>query len=208
MAITQTRMIALIRIADNLKNQLLTLQSALSDTYTTLPPNPTTSDFLYALQTIQNIKNSISIPPADLETLADERAHFKLHASRNDRLAKRARQRRTGEPSTASLTAPDKITSRPGPFALSTAISPRPAKNPQQLTGAARPYSTIRPLSADELSTHINMDLVAQKLAINAQHARYNMPEPYADPYNDAEPLLPEHGGTPETESAPDDSLF
>ena len=177
MAITQTRMIALLTIAETFKNELLARQRGIADILSEIPPDAPRESLLRAAQLIQTYNSELSLPPAALDTLATERAHFKLHASRNDRLARKARQRRGSPIDAPSATAPERL-----------------------LTKASSPFTrTFTPPTST---------LAAQKLSYNAQYARYNMPAPYLDPYNDAEPLLPEHGGTPESESAPDDSLF
>jgi hypothetical protein len=178
MAITQTRMIALLTIAETFKNELLARQRGIADILSEVPPDAPRESLLRAAQLIQTYNSELSLPPAALDTLATERAHFKLHASRNDRLARKARQRRGSPIDAPSTTAPDKITPRSSIF---------PPKGGGTI---------ITPASA----------LAAQKLSYNAQYARYNMPAPYLDPYNDAEGLLPEHGGTPESD--PDNELF
>lgn len=173
MAISQTRMIALLTIAETFKNELLTRQRAIADILSDIPLNAPRESLLRAAQLIQTYNSELSLPPAALDTLATERAHFKLHATRNERLARKARLRRGATLDATSTTSPPTIGQHSRPSPLPT-IS----------------------------------DLAAQKLSYNAQYARFNMPAPYADPYNESEPLLPEHGGSPENESDPDAALF
>lgn len=117
MAITQTRMIALLTIAETFKNELLARQRGIADILSEIPPDAPREALLRAAQLIQTYNSELSLPPAALDTLATERAHFKLHAARNDRLARKARQRRGSPIDAPSATAPERLlTKASSPF--------------------------------------------------------------------------------------------
>lgn len=163
MAITQTRMLTLLAISERLKNFLSLSQSQTSFIISSLSPDPSREELLSAIQSIQTLNASISIPSADIETLAIERAHFKANANRNERLARKARQRRGVPPNSPSSTAPTTLS--PAPLHLS-----QPSPSP--------------------------LSLSARKLSLNQTYEQFDMPPPYADPYDNSEPLLPEHDET------------
>lgn len=174
MAIAQTRLIALIGIAEAFKAALLERQRGIEAIIAELPAGPSVGDALRALQLIQQLNNDLSFSPAHLETLLTEKAHFKLHAGRNARLAKKARQRRGSGPGAGpSATAPQVIGA-----GQTTAYY---AQTPQAARGEAEPASPAAP------------SLSALKLTINAHHKAFRMSAPYADPYDDSEPLRPGH---------------
>lgn len=183
MPIAQSRMLDLIRIADTFKGQTLTTQRLISETIRALSPRPSTDELLAAIQTIQHINNAVHFAPSDLETLATERAHFRLNKSRNTRLAAKARLKRGAPLESAGTTAPPTIGTPPNPNA--------------PLRGVAARFAL---LPDSDLAPHIDLPLAERKIAINAAHSTHNMPLPYPDPYDGA-PLAPEHGGP-----TPDDS--
>jgi hypothetical protein len=160
MAITQSRMIELIRIADALTTTILFHKEQIYSIITALPQDLPRDDLISAVRSIQTLTHSLSISPSHLNTLAAERAHFKLNARRNDRIAKKARQRRGVALDAISATAPQSLTSKPTPQPDLPAI--------------------VHSLSS-------------RKIEINKIHKKFNMPEPYSNPHNDTEPLLPEH---------------
>jgi len=207
MAITQTRMLALIKIADDFKDQLLFINRTISSTIREIPPAPTFDDLLSAIQALQNINNSITINPNAMEILATEKAHFKQNATRNSRMAMKARLRRaTGDDKDSCLelasprnTAPASI-SRHVPagyeafFEKSTAgaINPAPQQT-QHYTGAAAPFSKVEILSDEQLSDFTDIKLASQKVEINKFCESKKMPPYYADVYDDTVPLADDH---------------
>lgn len=213
MAISQTRMLALIKIADDFKSQLLFFNRTISSAIRDLPPSPTPADLLSTIQQIQNINNSLTLSPIALETLATEKAHFKQNAARNARMALKARLKRGQdlEHVAPRSTAPDAISLRaPKDFetffdkSTKTAL-PRQAPTTQIYSGAAAPYSQIAPLPDDQLP---DLNLANHKIEINNFCKKRNAPEPYPDPYDDSIPLTLDHKihlGLPIDE---DDSLF
>lgn len=158
MPISQSRVITLIQIAETFKTELLTRQRAITAIISDIPPDAPRESLLRAVQLIQTYNSELTLSPAALDTLSTERAHFKLHAKRNARLAANARKRK----------------------------------------GKLSPATT---LSTSKLAS----PLAARKLDLNATYKQFNMPEPYPDPHNDSEPLLPEHSGDA---SATDNTQF
>lgn len=220
MAISQTRMLALIKIADDFKDQILSLNRLISSTIRELPPSPSPAELLATIQMIQNINNGISLSPQALEILATEKAHFKQNATRNSRMAMKARLKRAqGDDRSLDAipprhTAPASI-SRHVPagydafFQKSTAgaISTTPQQT-QIFTGAAAPFSQIRIWSKEEMERYGDTELAGHKFQINKFYEENKMPSPYPDPYDNSIPLADEHKrhlGLPVEE---DDSSF
>lgn len=201
MAITQTRMLALIKIADDFKDQLLFLNRTISSAIRDLPPAPTSEELLATIQMIQNINNGASLNGNALEILATEKAHFKQNATRNARLAAKARMKRGLEPDHFGPrnTAPASI-ARQVPadystfFQKSTAAAiPTPAPRTEIYSGAAMAYSKVRILSDEELAQYTDMELAGHKIEINKFYESVKSPAPYPDVYDDSIPLSADH---------------
>lgn len=188
MAISQARMLALINIADDFKSQLLSTNRAALDILKELPINPSPEELLSSLQAIQYLHTHVTLNPNAIETLANERAHFKLNSQRNTRQMLRARQKRGQnlEQPTPKQTAP-----------LAIAVKKRNEESfydkPQKFTGAAAPYSKVQVLSDEQLAQYMDIELAENKIKINKFCESVKMPAPYPDPYDDSIPLLPEH---------------
>lgn len=195
MAITQTRMLALIKIADDFKTQLLSTNRTVLDIIRALPIQPSPEELLSTIQSIQHLHLQLTINPQALEILSTERAHFKLNQRRNTRQMLRARKKRGLDLDNAPPrnTAPHAITVKESNY--STFFD----KPDQKLfTGAVAQYNTVKPLSDADLSAQlasigIDMKVVEQKIAMNAQHKEWNMAIPYPDPYDDSIPLSDDH---------------
>ncbi len=201
MAITQSRMLALIKIADDFKDQLLFFNRIISSTITDLPRNPSHEELLAAIQTIQNINNGASINGNALEILAIEKAHFKQNATRNARLAAKARMKRGLDPdlsaprSTAPASIARQVTSDYQEFfQKSTSAAIRsPAPRTQIYTGAATPYRKVQVLSDEQLAQYMDLELAENKMKINKFCESVKMPAPYPDPLDDSVPLSDDH---------------
>lgn len=213
MAITQTRMLALIKIAEDFKNNILTTNRLISSAIRDLPPSPTPADLLSTIQHIQNINNSLSFDPHALQTLADEKAHFKQNAARNTRMALKARLKRSDstELHNPQTTAPLAIGAKiphnfDHIFKTSTENAmPKPAPTTKIYPGAAAPYSQIVLLPDDQLP---DLNLANHKIEINNFCKKRNSPEPYPDPYDDSIPLTLDHKIHLNLPTDNDDSLF
>lgn len=209
MAITQTRMLALIKIADDFKDQLLFFNRTISSAIRDLPPAPTFDELLATIQSVQNICNTMSINPNALEILATEKAHFKQNATRNSRMAMKARLKRSGgddrslEAIPPRHTAPASIARHiPAGYetffqkSTASAIHTTPQQQTEIYSGVAAPYSKIGKveiLSDEQLNKLTDMKLAAHKQEINAFCASHKMPPAYPDPYDDSIPLANEH---------------
>ena len=66
-------------------------------------------------------------------------------------------------------------------------------KPAQTFSGVAAQYNKVQVLSDDQLAaTGYDEQLTNIKLEANREAAKYNMKEPYPDPYNNDEPLRAE----------------
>lgn len=196
MAISQSRMLALIKIADDFKTQLLSTNRAVLDLIRALPIQPTPEELLTTIQAVQHLHLQLSLSPQALEILSTERAHFKLNSQRNTRQMLRARKKRGLDLDYAPPrnTAPQTLTTK-GESSYS-AFFDKPAQ--KLFTGAAAQYNTVKTLSDADLSAQlasigIDMKLVEHKIAMNNQHKEWNMAIPYPDPYDDSIPLSDDH---------------
>lgn len=192
MPITQSRMIRLIRTADLFKDHILSAQHFVTEICRELPPAPTHEELLTAIQTIQLYFAQLSFPPAEIDNLSAERAHFAANATKNNRQTLRAQNKRPARQHNS--TAPETMQK---PLNAAQAIARElPPPKPSPILAVARIATIVE--EQKTLSQH--------KLDYNAIAQRFKMPKPYADPYDDTTPLLPEHGGP-----APDgdeDSVF
>lgn len=162
MPITQSRMIALIAAADELKDGVLAARRFIGDTLKALPANPTREEALGALQGFQQYLDQFIIPAATFDLLANEKAHFRANAARNARHARRAAAKRSGAPK--AHTAP-------------TAIGTAPSAGQRPALPAS--HTLLSPLAL-------------AKLSINETCAACNMPPEFspAELHDDA-PLAP-----------------
>lgn len=173
MPIKQERMLTLLEAADAFSNTLRAATTFINETAATITPDSDRATLLQALHNIQQYFALSSIPHRLIEAIAQEKAHFKLNRARNERHARRSKLKRQGFEQKPLPNVPTPRESQP--IALSDLELARQGHN------AA---------------------LTSQKIAINQLHKDHNMPEPYADVYDDS-PLLPDHT-TPQS----DDSLF
>lgn len=187
MAITQNRMLELIRIADAFKTKILDYEQAVQGLLKDLPPNATPEQLWGFVQSIQLLANSITLSAQDLEILSMEKAHFKLNATRNLREAKRQRARRGQnlEAINPRSTAPDSINVKFSPkYAhITRELAPKPRENFAAFGQAINP----------SLIAGLDEGLVRQKLEINKLYEDKKMRAPYADPFDDSIPLEPDH---------------
>ena len=202
MAITQTRMLALIHAGETFRDQILSSNKFVRTLIQSLPPNASQSETLQVLQDIQQYFAMLSISPEALNTLATEKAHFRANARRNERHAAHARRKRgasdTFTPSRS--TAPDTI-SPSVPENLSQYFNIKPDLQPQVVHKPTGIVAQQQWTAADVL--------IDQKIKINKLYRDTNQPEPYPDFADETVPLTPDHLralGLPVPES--DDSLF
>jgi hypothetical protein len=201
MAITQTRMLALIHAGETFRDQILSSNKFVRTLIQSLPANATQAQTLQTLQDIQQYFAMMSISPEALETLATEKAHFRANARRNERHAAHARRKRGASDAYTSTrsTAPDTI-SPAVPAALHQYfnIKPELQPEPRKATGIVG----MQQWTAADV-------LIDQKIKINKLYRDTNQPEPYPDFADETVPLHPDHLralGLPTPES--DDSLF
>lgn len=194
MAITQTRMLALIKIADDFKSQLLSTNRAVLDLIHDLPRNPTPEELLETIQSIQHFHLQLSLSPQALEILATERAHFKLNKQRNTRQMIRARRKRGMDLDYAPPrnTAPDAIKVKESNY---SAFYDKPEQ--KLFTGAAAQYNSVKPLSEEDLNKQFEAlgttsELIEHKIKINADWTALGQPAPFPDIYG-PEPLTMDH---------------
>lgn len=206
-------MLALIKIADNFKDQLLFINRTIHSVFSEIPPNPSPVELLSAIQAFQTIAQEITINSNALEILATEKAHFKLNAARNARHAARARQKRGSETRNAN-TAPDML-GRHVPesyerfFQKSTVGAiPVPQTPRARFTGATAVYNKVSILSDEDLAKIHDEELSAQKIKLNKIHKEANMPEPYPDWGDNSVPLTDEHKRALGLPVDSDDALF
>lgn len=202
MAITQTRMLALIHAGETFRDQILSSNKFVRTLIQSLPPNTSQSETLQVLQDIQQYFAMMSISPEALNTLATEKAHFRANARRNERHAAHARRKRGASDAYASSrsTAPDTI-SPSVPENLSQYFNIKPDLAPQTVH---KPTGIV----AQQQWTAADI-LIDQKIQINKLYRDTNQSEPYPDFADETVPLTPDHLralGLPVPES--DDSLF
>lgn len=166
MPITQSRMLNLIKAADAYASTLHSLTRFISDTASAIPPDAPSDTLLTALQNIQQFSALSTIPQDLLTLLAEEKAHFKLNATRNERHARRAKLKRQG------LFTPQSLPPIPSPTT-----------------------SKQMPLLSDIELARLGVDfgLTEQKLKMNEQHKEWGMPIPYPDVFDNSIPLSDEH---------------
>lgn len=202
MAITQTRMLALIHAGETFRDQILSSNKFVRTLIQSLPPNASQSETLQVLQDIQQYFAMMSISPEALNTLATEKAHFRANARRNERHAAHARRKRGASDTftSARSTAPDTI-SPSVPENLSQYFNIKPDLAPQVVHKPTGIVAQQQWTAADVL--------IDQKIKINKLYRETNQPEPYPDFADETVPLTPDHLralGLPVPES--DDSLF
>ena len=202
MAITQTRMLALIHAGETFRDQILSSNKFVRTLIQSLPSDATQSQTLQVLQDIQQYFAMMSISPEALNTLATEKAHFRANARRNERHAAHARRKRGASDTftSARSTAPDTI-SPSVPENLSQYFNIKPDLQPQVVHKPTGIVAQQQWTAADVL--------IDQKIKINKLYRETNQPEPYPDFADETVPLTPDHLralGLPVPES--DDSLF
>lgn len=184
MAITQTRMLELIRIAEDLKRKLLETRANIEELTKDLPAVPTIAQAMDTIKSLQFLAHHISVAPRDLEILATEKAHFKLNATRNAREAKRQRLRRGQNPESA----PQPKSTAPASIHVKLSDTKY-----EYITRELAPPKQQAPMTNDALIAGIDETLAAQKLEINKFYREMGQPEPYADFLDESVPLTNEH---------------
>lgn len=183
MAISQNRMLELIRIADAFKTKLFETRANIETLAKEVPADATPKQLWDFIASIQLLAHTITVAPNDIETLSVEKAHFKLNATRNAREAKRQRLRRglNTEVPISRSTAPDsiKVKLADTKFEYITRELAQPKRH--------------APLTNDALLAGIDEALANQKLEINKLYREKNMKEPYEDFLDDSVPLHPDH---------------
>lgn len=214
MAITQTRMLALIKAADDFREKLLFAEKFIQQTFAEIPRNPTLDEALSAIHTVQHFLAQLAISPQHLDTIATERAHFTANASRNARHALRARIKRNQSDSfnPARSTAPDNIGAKTA-RTFDQHLKPKGATLrfhdiPAEFTQTQKPVEPPKVLSDKQLAQYGDMDLAGHKLEINKFYESLKQPAPYPDYYDDSIPLAPEHKRHLQIPVDEDDSLF
>jgi hypothetical protein len=204
MAITQTRMLALIHAGETFRDQILSSNKFVRTLIQSLPPNATQAQTLQTLQDIQQYFAMMSISPEALNTLATEKAHFRANARRNERHAAHARRKRGASDTftSARSTAPDTISPSVPPD-LHKYFNIKPDLEPQVVH---KPTGIVAMQQWNEADV-----LIDQKIKINKIHADMNMKEPYNSDaiFDESIPLDPDHYqflGLERPES--DDSIF
>jgi hypothetical protein len=204
MAITQSRMLEVIRVANTFKTKILDYSRTMDEIIKDLPPDASPDQLWRFVRSMQMVAKSLTLSFEDLEILALEQAHFKLNATRNAREAKRQRLRRGKDPETITprSTAPDSIQIKFSPKTTHLQREMEQTKN----TNFSPKFA---PTTNNSLIAGINEDLANQKLAINKLYESKNMRAPYPDFLDDSEQLAPDHlralGLAPEGE---DSELF
>lgn len=182
MPIKQERMLTLLEAADAFSTTLRAASTFINETASTITPDSDRETLFQAIHNIQQYFALATIPHRFIEAIAEEKAHFKLNRTRNERHARRSKLKRAGL----------KPVSLPSP-------SHKSAVEPITLSDM-----DLAKLGHDStLTTH--------KLKINADHAAMNLPEPYLDPYDNSTPLTLEHQiglGLIAPADLSDDSLF
>lgn len=164
MPISQSRMLNLIKAIDAYASTHHTLTKFIADTATAIPPQPSADILLTALQNIQQFAALSAVPQHLLTIVAEEKAHFKLNAARNERHARRSKLKRQGL---------------------------RPAQLPAQPAPPAQ--TEFIPLSDVQLARQgLDIGLAAHKLKINQDWEALGQRAPFPDIYND-EPLTLDH---------------
>lgn len=166
MPITQSRMQNLIKAVDSYASTLHALTRFISETASAIPPEASPADLLTAITNIQQF-SALSTVPQDLLTLvAEEKAHFKLNANRNERHARRARLKRKGLAKPAQLPPIPSVTT-----------------------------SGEMPLLSNVELARLGIDFVlsGHKIKMNEQHKEWGMPIPYPDIHDNSIPLTDEH---------------
>ena len=202
MAITQTRMLALIHAGETFRDQILSSNKFVRTLIQSLPSDATQAQTLQTLQDIQQYFAMMSISPEALNTLATEKAHFRANARRNERHAAHARRKRGASDTftSARSTAPDTISPSVPPD-LHQYFNIKPDLQPQTVH---KPTGIV----AQQQWTAADI-LIDQKIKINKLYRDTNQPEPYPDFADETVPLTPDHLralNLPVPES--DDSLF
>ena len=204
MAITQTRMLALIHAGETFRDQILSSNKMVRTLIQSLPPNATQAQTLQVLQDIQQYFAMMSISPEALNTLATEKAHFRANARRNERHAAHARRKRGASDTftPARSTAPTTISPSVPPD-LHKYFNIKPELEPQVVHKPTGIVAYQQWNDADVLIDH--------KIKINKIHADMNMKEPYNSDaiFDESVPLDPDHYqflGLPRPET--DDSIF
>lgn len=163
MAIPQSRLEALLIAAKDFQEQWQTARQAADDAFRALPSDPTTAECIFALSTIQRVFSQSLVKPEHVALLAREETHIKLTKKKNAKVAEYQRRKRAAEGA--------KQMPHLSPVTIGITKSEAP-----------------RPPSFQNLSPLANL-----KMRYNALHRDFGMPEPYANPLDDAAPLLPDH---------------
>ena len=181
MPISQTRMLNLIKAIDAYSTTLRSLTSFISHTAATIQPNAPADFLLTAITNIQQFAALSSVPQNLLTCVAEEKAHFKLNAARNERHALRAKKKRLA--------------------------AQKPTSNqPPQLPA---PNLETQILSDIQLAAlGIDFALSNHKLQINRFYLEQGLPVPYPDHLDNSIPLTDDHKRHLNLPVETDDSIF
>lgn len=169
MPISQSRMLNLIKAVDAYSSTLHSLTSFISSTASAIPPDPPPAILLSAITNIQQFAALAAVPQSLLTCVAEEKAHFKLNAARNERHARRAKRKRLAQRD------------------LSPNLPPIPS---HQLAPANSPAI----LSDIELAKlGVDFTLSGHKIEINNFYLEQGLPAPYPDQHDNSIPLTPDH---------------
>lgn len=178
MAISQLRMLELLRIAEGIKVKLFDGKRVIEEAALELPRDATPAQLWHFVAVMQDYARSISIAQHDTETLAMEKAHFKLNAVRNAKEAQRQRLKRgrTLEDRISKSTAPEsiQIKMQEGKYAAIT----------RELSSPPKTTDTIAQIVAT-----MDEELVRNKIKLNEMYRGLKLEEPFPDVYNGAELL-------------------
>ena len=96
MPIKQKRITTLLEAADAFSSTLRAATTFINETAAALSPDSDRETLLTAIQNIQQYFALTSIPHRLIEAIAEEKAHFKLNKTRNERHARRSKLKRQG----------------------------------------------------------------------------------------------------------------
>lgn len=199
MALTQDRVISILSAARRFYNDLQSLRSTIRSTISEIPPDPTISQCLTAIQTLQFAEELATSREADAMLLAAEERHYELSYRKNKRTAEYARRRRAGH--TGKLTAPRNLTlsdldqlllGEATEKAVSASYATTQNTSPKTLLShKALDHTTTQRAKAAPPNPNWNSEdfIIDAKKRSNEKHRSFNMKEPYPDIFDMSTPL-------------------
>lgn len=166
MAITQSRLKSIVLAGKAFQDQWTLTRQAVHAILKSIPAAASPNDLQSALRAVQLTMERSIVEPQHGELLVSELTHIKLTEKKNAKVAEYQRRKRAAEGA------------RPSPHLSPNAIAPNPYKSLPSATPS--PSAGVSPLA----------DL---KMRYNALHRDFGMHEPYANPLDEGEGLLPEH---------------